>query len=96
MNNMTRSKTTPFKTALTEHVHIISDAKGRRKVPKYLFPENLMLTITHNAYKNKSDGVEFCIKEFLQEEYEQYGTTEASQITITVFANSQSKIAAGF
>ena len=63
MNNMTRSKTTPFKTALTEHVHIISHAKGGWwKVPKYLFPENLMLTITHNAYKNKSDDVEFCIK----------------------------------
>ena len=73
-----------------------------------------MLTITHNAYKNKSDDVEFCIKkkwytrvisknirhapaimEFFQE-YEQYGTTEAKQITITVFDNSQSKIAAGF
>ena len=66
MSNMTRSKTTPFKTALTEHVHIVSDAKGGRwKVPKYLFPENLMLTITHNAYKNKSDDVEFCIKKMI-------------------------------
>ena len=46
MNNIKRLKTTPFKTALTQHVYIISDAKRRRwKVLKYLVLKNLMLTI---------------------------------------------------
>ena len=62
MSNMPRSKTTPFKTALTEHVHIVSDAKGR-KVPaiSILWNPDAYNTITHNAYQNKSNDAEFCI-----------------------------------
>ena len=59
---MPRAKTTPFKTALTEHVHTVSDAKGR-KVPaiSILWKPDAYNTITHNAYKNKSNDAEFCI-----------------------------------
>ena len=62
MSSMPRAKTTPFKTALTEHVHIVSDAKGR-KVPaiSILWKPDAYNTITHNAYKNKSNDAEFCI-----------------------------------
>ena len=62
MSSMPRAKTTPFKTALTEHVHIVSDAKGR-KVPaiSILWKADAYNTITHNAYKNKSNDAEFCI-----------------------------------
>ena len=51
MSSMPRAKTTPFKTALTEHVHIVSDAKGR-KVPaiSILWKPDAYNTITHNAY----------------------------------------------
>ena len=62
VSNMPRAKTTPFKTALTEHVHTVSDAKGR-KVPaiSILWKPDAYNTITHNAYKNKSNDAEFCI-----------------------------------
>ena len=59
---MPRTKTTPFKTALTEHVHTVSDAKGR-KVPTIavLWTPDAYSTITHNTYQNKSNDSEFCI-----------------------------------
>ena len=59
---MPRAKTTPFKTALTEHVHVVSDTKGR-KVPaiSVLWMPDAYSTITHNTYKNKSNDAEFCI-----------------------------------
>lgn len=58
---MPRPKTTPFKTELTEHVHTVLD-KGR-KVPAIavLWTADAYSTITHNAYKNKSNDAEFCI-----------------------------------
>ena len=59
---MPRTKTTPFKTALTEHVHIVTDTKGR-KVPaiSVLWTPDAYSTIIHNTYKNKSNDAEFCI-----------------------------------
>lgn len=59
---MPRAKTAPFKTKLTEHVHTVSDGKGR-KVPAIalLYNRDAYNTITYSSYKNKSDDAEFCI-----------------------------------
>ena len=59
---MPRAKTIQFKTKLTEHVHTVSDGKGR-KVPAIALLHNrdAYNTITYSTYKNKSNDAEFCI-----------------------------------
>lgn len=59
---MPRAKTASFKTKLSEHVHTVSDGKGR-KVPAIalLYNRDAYNTITYSTYKNKSDDAEFCI-----------------------------------
>ena len=59
---MPKTRVIPFKTKLTEHIHLVHDGKSR-KIPAIalLYQPGAYHTLTHTTYTSKTNESEFCI-----------------------------------